>query len=360
MIASNDPDVPLFLFPIEDVSDQEVKVLDSAEKFENGAGSRLTEKSTLGELKALEAETHARELVTNLISFRSSMSRLGCVFGDYATRPNFWFAAMCFGNWLALNSCILRGSWACPSETRDGLRDFLTQKGLNYRTLYMLAQNHNSHVRVGESVYQIFQRAEVERQRFETAYNALHKLDGSKIIETPGFRSFCQGAHHLLHPNSLDDHPCSEHGSCSEPVHLLGSLDRIATLLDHVVEAGKNEPEMMSNLKEQFDNSSSRSCRLDRDLAQLETIRHTINIQRLSDNSQDSLISIKIDDLERSRRYEKCLRQGMMSCLLGVPETSFEEFGDIFEVNESNRRRNLISRDLRMFRKWTSVTQVWA
>lgn len=360
MIPSNDSDVPLFLFPIEDVFDQEVKVLDSAEKFENGAGSRSTEKSTLGELKALAAETHARELVKNLISFRSSMSRLGCMFGDYATRPNFWFAAMCFGNWLALNSCILRGSWVCPSETRDGLRDFLTQKGLNHRTLFVLAQNHNSHVRVGESVYQMFQRAEVERQRFETAYNALYKLDDLRTIGTPGFRSFCQDVHHLPHPNSSENHPCLEHHSCSEPIHLLGSLDRLAALLDHVVEAGKNEPEMLSNLKDQFDDSCSRSCRLDRDLAQLEIFRHTINIQRLSDSSQDSLISTKIDDLERSRRYEKCLRQGMMSCLLGVPETSFEEFGDIFEVNESNRRRNVISRDLRMFQKWTSVTQVQA
>jgi len=253
-------------------------------------------------------------------------------------RPNFWFATMCFENWLALNSRILKGSWLCPSETRDGLRNVLTQKGLDCRTLDTLAQNHDSHSQIGESVHRMFQKAEVERQRFETAYNILRKLDESSTIGTkvPGSGGLCQSVYRLPHPDSLKNYSCSEYHSCSEPVHLLGSLDRIGDLLQCVVEAAENDPDLMSSLKARFETSSSRSYRLERDLAQLKALRHIININLLSDNCQDSLISTKIEELEHSQANEKCLRQKMISCLLDKSKSSLEGLQDLFKANRSH------------------------
>lgn len=342
MITHCDPDGPLFLFPIEDVVDHEVKVLDFVDKSEIGAGSHPTVRPTCVRLKAIETETHIQELVNNLVSFRSSMSRLGCVFIDYATRPDLWFATMCFENWLALNSCVLRGSWVCPSETRDGLRDFLTRKGLSCRTSDVLARNRNSHIQVEESVHQIFRRAEIERQHFEIAYSSLQNLDDSGTIEISNSRCFCHSICHLPHLNSSEQYSCLELRSCSEPIHILGSLDRIGSFLHHIVEAGKNDPDMMSNFKDRFDTSSCRSNRLKRHLAQLEAFRHLIN----KENSYDEPISAKIDELKEKRKDEECLRRELISRLLGGTKTSFEEFEDIFGTNESHRRRDVISLDL--------------
>ena len=338
MITNSDLDEQLFLFPIEDVSSHEVKVLEPAEIPKKNAGNRPVDKSTFGKLTSLEAKTHAQELIDNLVLFRSSMSRLGRVFGNYAMRPDFWFATMCFENWLALNSRILNGSWLCPSETRDGLRNLFTQKGLDCRTLDTLAQNHDSHGQIEESVHRLFQRAEVERQRFETAYNILRKLDDSNTIESkvPGSGGLCLSVYRLPHPDSSKNHSCLEYHSCSEPVHLLGSLDRIGGLLQCVVEAAENDPDLMSSLKARFETSSSRSYRLERDLAQLKALRHIINIHRLSDNSQDSLISTKIEELKQNQANEKCLRQKMISCLLEKSNSSFDGIKDLFEADGSH------------------------
>lgn len=335
MITNSDLDEQLFLFPIEDVSSHETKVLEPAKISEKNAGNSPVDKSTFGKLTLLEAKTHAQELIENLVLFRSSMSRLGHVFGNYAMRPDFWFATMCFEKWLALNSRILKGSWLCPSETRDGLRNLFTQKGLDCRTLDTLAQNHNSHGQVEESVHRLFQRAEVERQRFETAYNILRKLDDSNTIETkvPGSGGLCQSVHRLPQSDSSKNHSCLEYDSCSEPVHLLGSLDRIGALLQCVVEAAENDPDLMSSLKARFETSSSRSYRLERDLAQLTALRHIINIHRLSDNSQDSLISTKIEELEQSQANEKCLRQKIISRLLEKFNSRFDGLKDLFEAD---------------------------
>jgi hypothetical protein len=352
MITKDDPEGQPFLFPIEDVSNHHVESLDSSEKAVSDAGSRLFKKSASDELKESRQVMHARELVESLTSFRSSMTRLGCVFGEYAIDPNFWFATMCFENWLALNSCILRGSWVCPSEVRDGLRDFLVLKGLNPRTLDLLTRNHDDHVLNGKSARQIFQRAEIERQRFEIAYKVLRKLEDTRTIGTPGTEIFCRSVYHMPHSDT------SEHHYCSEPIHLLGDLESIGTLLHHMVEAGKNNPTMMLSWKDRFDTSSARTCRIERDLAQLEAFQTMVNIQRLCDESQDKPINIRIDELEQNWKDEKCFRREVIACLLEDTKTSQDGSEGIFEMSRNHRRRDGALCDLRRSGRYCSPNEI--
>jgi hypothetical protein len=342
MITNDDPEGQPLLFPIEDVSNHDVKSLDSSKKVLNDTGSRLLRKSASHEPQLSRQDMHTRELVESLTSFRSSMSHLGCVFGEYAMDPKFWFATMCFENWLAINSCILKGSWVCPSEVRDGLRDFLL-KSQNPRTLDLLTRNHNGRILDGESARQIFQRAEVERQRFEIAYKALRKLEDTSTIDTSGTEISCQSVYHLPHS------AISEHNSCSEPIHLLEDLESIGTLLHHMVEAGKNEPTIMLSSKDQFDASSARTCKLERDLVQAKAFRAMTNIQYLCDGVQDKLLDTRIDELEQSWKEEKCFRGEVVACLLRHTKTDLEGCEKVFEVTRNHRSRNGAFLDLRKF-----------
>jgi hypothetical protein len=342
MITNDDPEGQPLLFPIEDVSNHDVKSLDSSKKAINDTGSCLLRYSASHEPQVSRQDMHARELVESLTSFRSSMSHLGCVFGEYAMDPKFWFATMCFENWLAINSCILKGSWVCPSEVRDGLRDFLL-KSQNPRTLDLLTRNHNDRVLGGESARQIFQRAEVERQRFEIAYKALRKLEDTSTIDTSGTEISCQSVYHLPHS------AISEHHSCSEPIHLLEDLESIGTLLHHMVEAGKNEFTMMLDWKDQFDASSARTCKLERDLLQVKAFRTMINIQYLCEELQGKLLDIRIDELEQSWKEEKCFRGEVVACLLQHAKTDSEGCEEISEVTRNHRSVTEAFLDLRKF-----------
>jgi hypothetical protein len=62
-------------------------------------------------------------------------------------------------------------------------------------------------------------------------------------------------------------------------MHLLEDPESIETVIHHMGEAGKNELTMMLNSKNQFDASSARTCKLERDLVQVKAFRAMTNIQ---------------------------------------------------------------------------------
>jgi hypothetical protein len=189
----------------------------------------------------------------------------------------------------------------------------------------------------------MFQRAGIERQCFEIAHKALRKLKDTSTIDTSGTEISCQSVYHLPH----SDIP--EHHSCSEPMHLLEDLESIGTVLHHMVEAGKNEPTMMLNSKDQFDASSARTCKLERDLVQVKAFRAMTNIQYPCDRLQDKLLNTRIDELEQSWKEEKCFRGEVVACLLQHTKTDIEGCEKTSEAIRNHRSRNGAFLDLRKF-----------
>jgi hypothetical protein len=125
-----------------------------------------------------------------------------------------------------------------------------------------------------------------------------------------------------------------------------------------MVEAGKNNPTMMLSWKDRFDTSSSRTCRIERDLAQLEAFRTMVNIQRLCDESQDKPINIRIDELEQNWKDEKCFRREVIACLLEDTKTSQDGSEGIFEMSRNHRRRDGALCDLRRSGRYCSPNEI--
>ncbi|KEQ57497.1 uncharacterized protein M437DRAFT_70756 [Aureobasidium melanogenum CBS 110374] len=272
--------------------------------------------------------SHIEDLVKSLNSFRSSMSHLGLMFVGYAMDHAFWFPTMCFEGWLRLNSDILTGSWVQPNEVRDALQDFLTHEGQNHVTMNIFTRSHENDVQDGASVLQLFEIAECERQRFGKAYKALQELNDRTRTGSPDPKvspqEFC---HQPLQCTPL-------YRPRSEPIHSLGNLQCIRTFLHQLIEAGKNDIEMMSDSKRRFDACFFKVSELAHQITRLESFRSMINAEDRGDKTYDTVISIQIGKLEQSRENEKCVGQTIISSLLSHTETTLEEFRELLMVDE--------------------------
>ncbi|KEQ57838.1 uncharacterized protein M437DRAFT_70487 [Aureobasidium melanogenum CBS 110374] len=234
---------------------------------------------------------------------------------------------MCFGEWLRPNSDILTGSWVQPNGIRDALRDFLPHEGQNHVTMNLFTQSHEIDVHNGASVLQLFEIAECERRRFGKAYKALQELDDCTHIGSSDPKVSPQEFCHRPLQNTPLYRPRSE------PILSLRNLQCIGTLLHQLIEAGKNNIDMMSDSKRRFDACFFEASDLAHQITRLGNFRSMINTEDRGDGTYDMVISIQIGRLEQSRENEKCVRQTIISSLLSYTETTLEEFRELFMVD---------------------------
>ena len=324
MIAESDWKDHRLQFCMDDILQEEVGPL---KKGKDRLGPCSSMSLTQGICQTPGKISHIEDLVKSLNSFRSSMSHLGLMFAGYAMDHAFWFPTMCFEGWLRLNSDILTGSWVQPNEVRDALRDFLTHEGQNHVSMDLFTRSHGIDVQDGASVLQLFEIAECERQRFGKAYKALQELHDCTHIGSPD-------------PKMSPQEFCHQPLQCiplyrprSEPIHSLGNLQCIGTFLRQLIEAGKNNIEMMSDSKRRFDACFFKASELAHQITRLGNFRSMINAEDRGDKTYDTVISIQIGKLEQNRENEKCVGQTIISSLLSNTETTLEEFRELFMVD---------------------------